>query len=139
MTNVKAQLTVFFEGPFWVGVYERQEDDQLSVCKMTFGSEPKTVEVYELLLKHYRQLTFSRGISVEAAVEKRINPKRLQRAVKAEAQREGIGTKAQEAIKQQQTEKKQARKVQSKAEREAEAERQFQLKQTKRKEKHRGH
>ena len=37
---MKASLTVFFEDPFWVGVFERIEDGKLSVCKVTFGAEP---------------------------------------------------------------------------------------------------
>ena len=51
----------------------------------------------------------------------------------------GVGTKAQQALKLQQEEGKLARKAKSKAQREAEAERQFAIKQEKRKEKHRGH
>ena len=31
-------LTVFFEGPFWVGVFERVEDGKLSVCRVVLGS-----------------------------------------------------------------------------------------------------
>ena len=40
MDRGKAGLTVFFEGPFWVGVFERVEDGRLSVCRVVFGSEP---------------------------------------------------------------------------------------------------
>lgn len=38
---MKACLTVYFEDPFWVGVFERIDDGKLSVCKVTFGAEPK--------------------------------------------------------------------------------------------------
>jgi len=31
MGNVKGILTVFFEDPFWVGVFERIEDDRLLI------------------------------------------------------------------------------------------------------------
>lgn len=34
MNRGKAGLTVFFEGPFWVGVFERVEDGRLSVCRV---------------------------------------------------------------------------------------------------------
>ena len=44
---MKASLTVFFEDPFWVGVFERIEDGKLSVCKVTFGAEPKDYEVWD--------------------------------------------------------------------------------------------
>ena len=42
---MKINLTVFFEDPFWVGVFERFEDETLSVCKVTFGAEPKDCEI----------------------------------------------------------------------------------------------
>ena len=45
-------LTVFFEDPFWVGVFERQAQGELTVCKVTFGAEPKDGEVYDLSLIH---------------------------------------------------------------------------------------
>ena len=44
MDERKNQLTVYFEDPFWVGVLERIEDGALSVCKVTFGAEPKDYE-----------------------------------------------------------------------------------------------
>ena len=34
MDRGKAGLTVFFEEPFWVGVFERVEDGRLSVCRV---------------------------------------------------------------------------------------------------------
>ena len=43
------KLTVYFENPFWVGVFERIENGKLSVCKVTFGSEPKDYEVWEFV------------------------------------------------------------------------------------------
>ena len=49
MDKVSGKLTVFFEEPFWVGVFERVSDGNLSVCKVTFGAEPKDYEIYELL------------------------------------------------------------------------------------------
>ena len=41
MDSDLTRLTVFFEAPFWVGVFERFEGGTLSVCKVTFGAEPK--------------------------------------------------------------------------------------------------
>ena len=36
MDRASGKLTVFFEEPFWVGVFERVSDGQMSVCKITF-------------------------------------------------------------------------------------------------------
>ena len=38
MGKVSIKLTVYFEEPFWVGVFERIEDGELSVSKVTFGT-----------------------------------------------------------------------------------------------------
>ncbi len=51
MDKVSGRLTVFFEEPFWVGVFECVSDGKLSVCKVTFGAEPKDYEIYDFVLK----------------------------------------------------------------------------------------
>ena len=130
-------LTVFFEAPFWIGVFERIERRKLSVCKVVFGAEPKDYEVWEYLLKNYSRLRFSP--SVETVVKKEsVNPKRLQRQIRKETVATGIGTKSQQALQMQREENKLVRKALSRKQREAEKQRQFELKQQKRKEKHRG-
>lgn len=132
-----SKLTVFFEKPFWVGVFERIEDGKLSASKVTFGAEPKDYEVYEFILLRYHALKFSPAV---AAVEKELkkNPKRLQRELKKQLAETGIGTKSQQALQLQREATKLQRRRISKAEKEAERQRQFDLKQWKRKEKHRG-
>ena len=131
------KLTVFFEDPFWVGIFERIEKGKLSVCRVVFGSEPKDYEVWEYLLKNYSRLRFSP--SVETVVKKEsVNPKRLQRQIRKETVATGIGTKSQQALQMQREENNLVRKALSRKQREAEKQRQFELKQQKRKEKHRG-
>lgn len=83
MGKVSGKLTVFFEEPFWVGVFERIEDGKLSVAKVTFGAEPKDYEVYEFVLKHYYSLQFSPAVAT-VVKEAKQNPKRMQRNVKRE-------------------------------------------------------
>ena len=53
MDEEQCSLTVFFEEPFWIGVFEKIENVKLSVCKVTFGAEPKDYEVYDFILRHY--------------------------------------------------------------------------------------
>lgn len=137
MDKVSGKLTVFFEDPFWVGVFERVADGKLSVCKVTFGAEPKDYEVYDFVLKNYYQLRFSPAVATDVK-EAAHNPKRVQREVRKQVQNSGIGTKSQQALKLQQEQLKTERKTVSRKQREAEKERQFELKQQKRKEKHRG-
>ena len=66
------------------------------------------------------------------------NPKRVQREVRKQMQNTGVGTKSQQALKLQQEQLKTERKIVNREQREAEKQRLFELKQKKRKEKHRG-
>ncbi len=133
-----ARLTVFFEEPFWVGVFERIEGDELSACKVTFGTEPRDYEVLDYVRRHYGELRFSEPVLREAR-EKADNPKRRQRAAAREMQPTGVGTKSQQALQAQRELMKTERKKITKAERAAEAQRRFELKQQQKKEKKRGH
>ena len=137
MDKVSGKLTVFFEEPFWVGVFERVLDGKLSVCKVTFGAEPKDYEIYDFVLKNYYQLRFSPAVETDVKEVGR-NPKRVQREVRKQMQNTGIGTKSQQALKLQQGQLKIERKTVSRKQREAEKQRQFELKQQKRKKKHKG-
>ena len=138
MDKVSGKLTVFFEEPFWVGVFERIGDGKLSVAKVSFGAEPKDYEVYEFIVKHYCSLRFSPAVAAVVKATKK-NPKRMQRDVKKQLQDTGIGTKSQQALKLQQEQNKQVRKLISREQKSAEAKRLFELKQQKKKDKHRGH
>lgn len=135
----KAELTVFFEEPFWVGLYEREDDGRYEVCRVVFGAEPKDQEVYELFLANFRFLRFSPSVEAVTRNRGQISPKRRQRQAQKAVQAVGVGTKAQQALKLQQEQGKLARKLRSKEQREAEEARTFEQKQQKRKEKHRGH
>lgn len=139
MDTILSKLTVFFEEPFWVGVYERTCGKTYAVCKITFGAEPKDCEVYDYLLENWNRMKFSPSTEATAAAQKHPNPKRMQREIKKQLQSPGIGTKAQQALKLQQEQCKRSRKVRSREMCEAEKEHRFEARQEKRKEKHRGH
>ena len=118
MDKVSGKLTVYFEEPFWVGIFERIEDGKLSVAKVTFGAEPKDYEVQEYVQKYYFSLKFSPAVDTVVKDIKR-NPKRIQRETKKQMQEIGIGTKSQQALKLQQEQNKQERKVRSQEKKEA--------------------
>ena len=134
---MEARLTVYFDDPFWVGVFERIEDSKLSVCKVTFGAEPKDYEVWSFVLQHYCELEFSPAVETDIR-HAADNPKRCQRNVRKQLQHTGVGTKSQQALQMQLEQNKQERKVKSRNQKLAEKERLFELKQQKKKEKHRG-
>ena len=139
MDTVVSKLTVLFENPFWIGVYEREYNGRYEVCKITFGTEPKDYAVYEFLLKNGDNLRFSPCIEAEIPVAYHINPKRMQRSIHKQTTNMGIGTKAQQALKLQHEQGKLAHQTRSREQREAEKEYQFELRQEKRKAKHKGH
>ena len=138
MDRVSGKLTIYFEDPFWVGVFERIENRKLSVAKVTFGVEPKDYDVLEFINRNYYHLQFSPAVET-VVKDTRKNPKRAQRDAKKQTLETGIGTKSQQALKLQQEQNKQERKVRSREQRDAESQRLFELKQMKKKEKHRGH
>lgn len=137
MDRVTGKLTVFFEEPFWVGVFEYVEGEKLSVCKVTFGAEPKDYEICDFISRKYGQLKFSPAVATTVK-EARVNPKRMQRAVRHQLEQTGVGTKAQQALKLQQEQVKTERKATRRERLEAKKQYQFELKQQKKKEKHRG-
>ena len=138
MDKANVKLTVYFEEPFWVGIFERIEDGKLSVAKVTFGAEPKDYGVQEYIQKYSFSLKFSLAVEVIVKSIKR-NPKRMQRAAKKQMLETGIGTKSQQALKLQQEQNKQESKERSHKKKEAEEQRMFELKQRKKREKHKGH
>ena len=138
MSTSIGKLTVFFENPFWAGVFERIENGKLSVYKVTFGAEPKEYEIYEFILKCYNGLQFSPAIET-VVKEQTKNPKKLQREIHKSISAKGIGTKSQQVLQLQHEQCKQQRKTKSREAKVAEEKRLFELKQHKKKEKHRGH
>ena len=138
MLDSCSRLSVLFEEPFWIALYERESGGRYEVCKITFGAEPRDYEVYAFFLKNYDRLVFSPAMEGAGSVQRKINPKRLQKQIRKATEEKGVGSKAQQALKLQQEQNKTERKILTRERREAEAQRRFALRQQKRKEKHRG-
>ena len=136
--SVESKLTIYFEEPFWVGVFEELCGTKLSVCRIVFGAEPTDAEVYAFILRYFNHLRFSPPVRTEKK-QKADNPKRRQRDARKQLEKLGVGTKSQQALQKQYEENKLERKQRSHEQREAEKLRLFELKQQKRKEKHKGH
>ena len=137
MEKVDAALTVFFEDPFWVGVFERTQDAKLFAAKVTFGAEPKDYEVYAFLLRCHGTLSFSPAVSAQKE-KTAVNPKRLQRTITRQLRDTGVGTRSQQALKLQYEQTKAQHKSETRLQKRQDADRKFAEKQQKKKEKHRG-
>ena len=139
MGIAKSRLTVLCQDAFWIGLYERQCGGTYEICKVTFGAEPRDREVYEFFLHHWRELSFSPPSTVDPDPDRQISPKRLQRLVRKQTEPVGMGTKAQQALKQWQEQRKTERRDASRARKEEERDRKFALHLERKKQKHRGH
>ena len=131
-------LTVFFEDPFWVGVFEITSAGEMAVCKVTFGAEPKDYEIYDFILQHFYSLHFGPTVPVSHK-ENTTNPKRLQREIRKSLQNVGIGTKSQQALKLQHEENKHTHQKKTHLEKEMKQLMLFDMRQQKKKEKKKGH
>lgn len=69
----------------------------MSVCKITFGAEPKGSEILDFVLHRYYDLKFSPAVEVKRK-HSADSPKRRQRNVKKQLQNTGVGTKSQQAL-----------------------------------------
>ena len=137
-TGPQSSLTILFEAPFWIGVYERFDEGYYEVCKITFGSEPKDYEVYDYMMNNWNNLCFTKPIKSDDTKTHHINPKRIQREINKRIRFSGIGTKAQQALKLQHELVKDERKVRKKETKKLEQETRYNLRKQKKKEKHKG-
>jgi hypothetical protein len=139
MDTIVSGFTVFFEAPFWVGIFECESAAGYEVCKITFGAEPKDSEVYEFILACWRHMHMRAQKSDKKTVKRAVNPKRMQREVKKLLMRRGAGTKTQRALKKSYELAKAERKQKAYETTEKEKEEKREKKHFKKKKKHRGH
>lgn len=141
MKQYTISVTVLIENAFWVGIFERNDNDGYAVARQIFGGEPSDAELYDFVLTHFDRLRFTEPQDFKLVI-KRKNPKRMQREVRREMEKAKKGlpstTHAQDVLRVDLEKKKIVKKSISKAEKEAFLERKFQLKQEKKKNKHRG-
>jgi hypothetical protein len=135
---MEGKLTVYFEDPFWVGVFEREDETGYRVSRVVFGPEPTDAELYAYIQQEFANLNFGEPIQNQIKIVRKKNFKRMQREVRKEVYEEGVGTKAQQAMKLNMALNKKERHVKSREELEKEKALKFEMRQEKKKEKHRG-
>lgn len=138
METARAKLTVLFDPPFWIGLFERESGKTYEASRVVFGAEPRDQEVYSYILSHYDHLEFSPALRTETRSDREVNPKCAQRLARKQTQPAVMGTKAQQALQLQREQTKTARRTLTREKREEEEARRYQLRQKKRKERHRG-
>ena len=83
MDSNLTRLTVLFEAPFWVGIFERIEGNTLSVCKVTFGAEPKDYEVLAYGVNTHSRLRGGPSVAAAPAHSRRCSCSARRRSLKS--------------------------------------------------------
>ncbi|MCK4870381.1 MAG: YjdF family protein [Gammaproteobacteria bacterium] len=138
MLRNSLQITVLFEDPFWVGILERTEEDQYSAAKIVFGVEPTSNELYHRFLQNNYPIKFSDVSKEHRQKKSHGNPKRRKRIVQREMKNRSNVSKAHAAIKAQHELMKIEKVCLRKEALEENARYKYNLKQSKRKAKHKG-
>ena len=142
----KGEISVLFEEPFWIVLFEKEDEHGYAVAREIIGSSEPTGAELTLFLENIKidNLRFTlplignedKGISKSRSFKLQMRKaKRIQETSKYKY----TFTKAQVMLKEQHSMLKEERKDFSRQEKERDIERKFTLKQIKRKEKHRGH
>jgi hypothetical protein len=133
-------FTVFFDDPFWVGLFKSTDGQTAQYARVVFGKEPADAELYEFFLKNFYKLRFSGALPLENEKPPAKNPKRRLREISKELHnRIGI-KKSYEAVKlSEQHHQTKLKKETNKNQKEEKSRYKLGLKQAKRKQKQRGH
>ena len=136
--RVSSTLTVYHDGQFWVGMFERVEEGQLSACRVVFGAEPSAEEIRQLVCERWTELRFTEPIGHDEAPKVASNPKRRQREASRELGHHGPSTKAQQALSEARETAALERRTESCERRKREQQERFEKKRDKRKRKRQG-
>jgi hypothetical protein len=127
-----------FDGTYWIGVFERNDEQGYSVGKFIFGKEPSDEEVYEFILHGYRAVRFTQPMESNLPDTKHMSFKRRQREIERILANAFPAEQISEQVRAQEEADRQAREKEARIRRKAEEEHKYQLRQAKRHEKHRG-
>ena len=131
-------ILVYFDDPFYAILVERRENGRLSVARQVVGPEPSEIEVLEWVQRKFPRLRFSPAVEDAPRSPMAVNPKRRQRQAARETGG-GVGTRSQQALQLDRELRAAQRKEDRREREEEEAECRFQLRQEKKKARHRGH
>jgi len=139
--RLSTRLTVYFDGQFWVGFFERRDGANASVARHVFGPEPSLPQIADLVSgPAWSRLTFLPTDAIDAAVPTpAANPKRRQREAAREARASAPSTRSQDALKAAIEELKTESAAAGRKRRAAAAENRWQHRVAKHKDKKRGH
>lgn len=134
------ELSIFYNGQFFVALVEYKMVNNSKFIQYTFGNEPDDLEVLDFI---HHQLMKSiddvQTIVCTKNISRKVNPKRLLRQIAKEQKKPKYSTQAQIAIKKELELKKKQKRKRYKEKRDAFQKRKREIKKVKAKEKHKGH
>jgi hypothetical protein len=136
---MEGKLTVIYDPPYWVGIFEKIENDQFQAARFVFGAEPTDPQLLEFALKKFTSLQFSQPVPIGQVEHHPVNFKRKMREIRAQMETHPHSTHAQEVLQQELENRAAARKKISKEDRIQAEDRKFKLRKDRKAEKHRGY
>ena len=82
---MEGKCTIYFEDPFYVGIFERIDERGYSIARYVFGAEPCDAELLQFVCNDYRRLQFSSPVPNTKNLTPNINFKRRQREARQQA------------------------------------------------------
>ena len=98
---MEGRFTLLFEDPFWVGYFERQDENGIQVAKYTFGAEPTSAELLAFIHREFPRLLFSAPQQQSPAAALEGNFQRRQREIRKQMAVPTTSTRAQEIYQQE--------------------------------------
>lgn len=141
MTN-SLKLTILFDTPFYKGIFENQIDNKYFVAIINLGTSlPKTRDIYQLITQRWQTITFYPSSEKSTQYIKNISIKKMQKKARQNKHKtiNFSGTRAQRVLKKQHENLKLHRKQVCKKQKMLDKQERFELKQLKRRKKHKGH
>jgi hypothetical protein len=136
---MEGKCTIFFDDPFWVGLFEHQDEVGYALARVVFGGEPSDAELLQFCKARFSALDFRPAEYAPLANEAQVSFKRRQRQIRKQMEQKGIGTYAQRVLKTQYENTKEAHRRTSSMVKEETTRQKFVQRQAARKEKHKGH
>lgn len=136
---MEGKLTVFYDPPYWVGIFEKIENEQFQACRFVFGAEPTDPQLLDFALKEYLSLQFSQPVPIGQVDHHPVNFKRKMREIRTQMETQLRSTHAQDVLQKEMESRAFERKKDSREDLIQMKDRKFLLHKARQAEKHRGH
>ena len=138
---MSSTFTVFYDGQFWVGVFESSDHGEVHAARHIFGAEPSGPELYQFGLMGFGALLDAAAASpavIGSKRDARPNPKRTARLLARQRAAPAVSTAAQDARRLAVEANAKARKQRSRAAHQDEADARLEQKRARARARHRG-